>query len=238
VPKQRVAVVGATGGIGTAIVAAALAAGHKVVACARDERALEALAQQHGSGVTALPGSVATEAQAAALAEEIRGLRARPDAVVVAIAAPLASGRLLERTPAALMESVAQDVLPHFLAARHLLPLLAERSRGGTWVALGCAAADHPWAGYGHVSIGAAARKMLLQVLREECKDWPVRILLAQIERQVCTHRNVRTACPAWANADDVGRQVVSLLERPGAACGIVHLRAGGAPVSSGGEKS
>jgi hypothetical protein len=80
---------------------------------------------------------------------------------------------------------------------------------------LGCASADHAWAGYGHIAIGSAARKMLVHVLREESKDLPVRIQLVQIEGQVCTHKNARMACPAWATAEAVGRQVVDCSSTP-----------------------
>ena len=94
------------------------------------------------------------------------------------------------------------------------------------YLVLGCAAADYTWAGYGHISIGSAARKMLVHVLREESKDLAVRIQLVQIEGQVCTHKNARMACPAWATAEAVGRQVVELLEHSDGQSSVVHLRA------------
>jgi NADP-dependent 3-hydroxy acid dehydrogenase YdfG len=232
---RHVVVAGATGGIGSSIAAAAMAAGYSVVAIGRREEALRELASRAGpDGLIALQGSFETEAQAAAAAAGLRALRVRIDGVVAVIGAPLASGRLLERDAAALAERLAQDVLPHFLVAKHLLPLVAARSRGTSYLVLGCAAADFPWAGYGHVSIGAAARRMLVQVLREECKDLPVRIQLLQVEGPVCTHRNARTACPAWVSAEAVGREAVELLRHSDGQAGVVHLRAGGRSIAKG----
>jgi NAD(P)-dependent dehydrogenase (short-subunit alcohol dehydrogenase family) len=234
--KRHVIVIGATGGIGSRVVGVALAAGYRVIAIGRDEAGLRELVAEHESngGLIALRGSFADEAQAAAVAREIRGLRARIDGVVAAIGGPVNGGRLLERTADALAESFDHNVVPHFLAAKHLLPLLAERNRGASYIVLGCAAADHAWAGYGHVSIGSAARKMLVQVLREECKDVAVRIQLLQIEGQVCTHKNARMACPAWVSADAVGEKVVELLRTSDGQPGVVHLRANPASVHTG----
>ena len=225
--KGRLVVVGATGGIGASVVDAALATGYRVVAVGRDEERLRALVQAHpGAALTAVAGSLADETRAAALAAEIRRLRVRLDGVIVSMAPPRASGRLIERTAPELLQSLEQDLVPHFLAARHLLPLLAQRGRVAPYLVLGCAAADYTWAGYGHISIGSAARKMLVHVLREESKDLAVRIQLVQIEGQVCTHKNARMACPAWATAEAVGRQVVELLEHSDGQSSVVHLRA------------
>jgi len=225
--KGHLVVVGATGGIGASVVGAALAAGYRVVAVGRDEERLRALVQAHpGAALTAVAGSLADETRAAALAAEIRRLRVRLDGVIVSMAPPRASGRLIERTAPELLQSLEQDLVPHFLAARHLLPLLAQRGRVAPYLVLGCAAADYTWAGYGHISIGSAARKMLVHVLREESKDLAVRIQLVQIEGQVCTHKNARMACPAWATAEAVGRQVVELLEHSDGQSSVVHLRA------------
>jgi NAD(P)-dependent dehydrogenase (short-subunit alcohol dehydrogenase family) len=236
--KGHLIVVGATGGVGAGVVDAALAAGYRVIAVGRDEERLRTLVADRAADarLTALAGSLADEARAAALADEVRRLRVRLEGIVVSIAPPRASGRLVERTAPQLLACVEQDLIPHFLAARHLLPLLAQRGRTTPYLVLGCAAADHAWAGYGHVSIGSAARKMLVHVLREESKDLPVRVQLVQIEGQVCTHRNARMACPAWSTAEAVGRRVVELLGRSDDQSSVVRLRAAAAPSILSGE--
>jgi NAD(P)-dependent dehydrogenase (short-subunit alcohol dehydrogenase family) len=237
--KGHVVVAGATGGIGSAVVGAALAAGYRVIAIARNADELRALAREHqpDSAITALCGSFESEKQAAVLADEVRALRARIDGVIVAISEPVASGRLLERAADSITHTLRNNVVSHFIAAKHLLPLLASRTRTTPYLVLGCATADFAWAGYGHVSIGAAARKMLVQALREECKDLPVRIQLVQIEGRVCTPRNMRSACRGWPTADTVAREIVGLLQRDDAS-GVVHLRAGSAQSTTLGEKS
>jgi NADP-dependent 3-hydroxy acid dehydrogenase YdfG len=236
----RIAVLGATGGLGSAVVRAAVEAGCDVVAVARDAARLADLGRRLGNpaALTPLGGSVATEEDAARLATDLRGLRARLDAVVVALAPPFAGGRLLERDAAAVADSVALDLVPQFLAAKHLLPVLAARKRATTYAVLGCAAADYPWAGYGHVSLGAAARKMLVQVLREECKDAAIRIQLVQIDGQVCTHKNRSVACPAWASAESIGARIVELVAHADTQSAVVHLRAAPTPSVPQGERS
>jgi NAD(P)-dependent dehydrogenase (short-subunit alcohol dehydrogenase family) len=225
--KGHLMVLGATGGIGSAVVAAGLDAGYRVIAVARDEEGLRELVRVHEGrgGLTALRGSFETESEAAQVSDEIRALRVRIDGVIAAMSEPLASARLLERSAAALTETFERNVGAHFIAAKHLLPLFASGGRGTDYLVLGCATADFAWAGYGHVSICAAARKMLVQVLREESKDLPVRIQLVQIEGRVCTPKNARGACRSWAGADLVGRQIVELVGRNDAA-GVVHLHA------------
>jgi NAD(P)-dependent dehydrogenase (short-subunit alcohol dehydrogenase family) len=237
--KGYLIVAGATGGIGSAIVGAALAAGYRVIAVARDEDGLHALVREHesASGLVAVRGSFESEVQAAVVADEIRGLRVRVDGVVAAMAEPLVSGRLLERTAHAITATFEHNVVSHFIAAKHLLPLLATRTRMTSYLVLGCATADFAWAGYGHISMAAAARKMLVHVMREECKDAPVRIQLVQIDGRVCTPKNLRSACRGWAKADAVAREIVDLLQRDDTS-GVVHLRTSQTQSATWGDRS
>src|SRR3546814_1724253 len=79
----------------------------------------------------------------------------------------------------------SSDVCSSDLAARHLLPLLAEHGHGG-YVLIGGPGAEHPWAGYGHYSIGAAALRMLARVLHDEARTLPVRVQLLAIDSPRC----------------------------------------------------
>ena len=237
--KGYLVVAGATGGIGSAVVGAALGAGYRVIAVARDEEGLHALVREHESesGLLAVRGSFESEVQAAAVADEIRGLRVRIDGVVAAISEPLVSGRLLERTAHAITATLEHNVVSHFIAAKHLMPLLASRARTTPYLVLGCATADFAWAGYGHISMASAARKMLVHVMREECKDSPVRIQLVQIDGRVCTPKNLRSACRGWAKADAIAHEIVDLLQRDDAS-GVVHLRANQTQSNTWGDRS
>jgi len=224
--KRALVVIGAAGGVGSGVVGAAVGAGYHVIAIGRSEESLAGLAGSQPDGaVTTLAGSFESEEQAATLVRELRNLRRRIGGVVASIRSPLASGRLLERPAQVLSDTFDQNVVPHFIAAKHLLPLLAEHHRNALYLVLGCATSDFAWAGYGHVSIGAAARKMLVHVLREESKDLPVRIQLLQIEGQVSTHKNATMACHAWMPADVVGQRVIELLEHSDGRESVVALR-------------
>src|SRR3546814_13447028 len=88
----------------------------------------------------------------------------------------------------------SSDVCSSDLAARHLLPLLAEHGHGG-YVLIGGPGAEHPWAGYGHYSIGAAALRMLARVLHDEARTLPVRVQLLAIDSPARTDANARPAC-------------------------------------------
>lgn len=232
--KRSLIVIGAAGGVGSAVVASAIEAGYHVVAVGRNADGLEALAGAHPEGaVSVVRGSFETEEQAVELVRELRGLRRRFVGVVVSIRSPIASGRLIERSAQILRDTFEQNVVPHFIAAKHLFPMLAEKNRGALYLVIGCATSDFAWAGYGHVSVGAAARKMLVHVLREESKDLPLRIQLLQIEGQVCTHKNASVACHAWMHAEVVGREVVALLEQSDGRESVVHLRGAVRPAAA-----
>lgn len=67
--ERVVLVTGAAGGIGSAITAALIGAGHKVVAHDRDRSALERLAARHSSGLVTMEGDLGDPAGCAAAVE-------------------------------------------------------------------------------------------------------------------------------------------------------------------------
>jgi NAD(P)-dependent dehydrogenase (short-subunit alcohol dehydrogenase family) len=207
-------VLGASGGVGRGIVAELLAAGHAVVAVGRSKERLATLMRHAAAhrGLTLLCGSVATDAAGAALAQGLRELPARPVAVVASVCGPSNSGRLLARPGSFLQRSLEGDVVSHFIAAKHLLPMVAEAQPEGLYLIVSGPAADCPWSGYGHRSIAAAALRMLTLVLREEAKELPASVQQLQIGRPVRTEDNADR--PEWLGADEVGRAVVRLIER------------------------
>lgn len=210
-------VLGATGAIGSAVVAAAVATGRPVIAIARDADALAALRGCHaGADIVTLPASVASDADAANLARQLRELDRPITGVIAAIRGDCGRGRLLDQPAEFLRRRLDEDLLPHLFAARHLVPLLAEHGHGG-YVLIGGPGADQPWAGYGHRSVGAAALRMLARVLHDEARAFPVRVQLLAVDSPARTDANARHACNEWPSAGSIARRALSMLEQPDA---------------------
>jgi NAD(P)-dependent dehydrogenase (short-subunit alcohol dehydrogenase family) len=211
--RAPVLVLGATGVVGRGIVRAIVDAGVPVIAVARDPVGLSELAARHpGADLVTLAGSVADDADSAALVEHLRAL-ARPLAgVIVAIAGPALRGRLLDQPSAALCLQLQQDVQPHLAAARHLLPLLAQAGRGAGYVLIGGPGSVLPWSGYAHRSVGAAALRMLARALHDEALPLGVRVQLLSVDTPVRT--DDARAAASWPTAVDIGRQALALLSR------------------------
>lgn len=123
-------ITGATRGIGGALAAAAIAAGHVVHGCGRDRARIASLAKLRGPPHSFEAVDVAADAEVAAWAARIRARGAVPDllfnnAAVIADLAPL------WRVPADRFDAVI-DVNVKGVAAviRHFLPMMLARGRG------------------------------------------------------------------------------------------------------------
>ena len=211
----EVLVLGASGKVGSGIVAALLEAGSPVLAVGRDRRRLERLADEHAGepGLVLLPGSVANDRQAARLAAQVAE-RPRPlRAVVDAVGGAHRSGRLLDGPVSSLRRMLDDDVLPHLAAARHLLPLLGRHGDApGRYILIGGPQTECGWSGYGQASVTVAASRMLAKVLHEEAQPLGVRLQLLAIDSPVWTVDNAAHACTGWPSALAVGRNVVAML--------------------------
>lgn len=213
--KAALIVLGATGAVGTGVVQAALDGGWPVIAIARDVAALDALRQQHaGADLITISASVASEADAARLGDDLRALGRPLGGVVATVCGGSKRGRLLDQPADFLRRTLDDDLLPHLAAARHLLPLLAASDRGGGYVLIGGPGGENPWAGYGHDSIAAAALRMLARVLHDEARAYPVRVQLLAVDSPLRTDANRKHACSQWPNALSVGRRALALIEQ------------------------
>lgn len=212
--KAPLVVLGATGGVGRGVVQAAIDSGRPVIAVARQASELKALkAGYPHADLTTIAGSVSSDAAGAKLARALRKLDRPLAGVVAAVCGGAERGRLLDNPADFLRRKLDEDLLPHLAAARHLLPLLAEYDRGGTYVLIGGPGSEHPWAGYGHRSIGAAALRMLARVLHDEARQLAVRVQLLAVDSPVCTEFNQRHSCPEWPSALSVGQRVMALID-------------------------
>jgi NAD(P)-dependent dehydrogenase (short-subunit alcohol dehydrogenase family) len=210
-------VLGATGKVGRGVVAAAVAAGRPVIAVARETRELQALrAQFPQADLAIVRGSVADDARSARLVQALRRLQRPIDALVASICGECERGRVLDHPTDALRRMLDQNLLAHANAARHLLPLLGEGGRGGSYVLIGGPGGEQPWSGYGHRSIIAAALRMLARVLHEEARALSVRVQLLAVDSPLCTDANRAHACPQWPTAEAVGRRALELVDTRG----------------------
>lgn len=212
--KPAVLILGATGTVGRGAVKAAVESGWPVVAVARDPEALAALKQRYPKEkLQLIVGSVADDASASALVAELQRIGHPFMGVIAALGTGDERGRLLDHSSEQLRRSFDETVLPHLIAARHLLPWLGESGRNCGYVVIGGPGGRNPWAGYGHRSIAAAAIRMLARVLHGEAQTYAVRLQLLEVESPVRTDANEKYACDQWPCVDHIGRKALELLK-------------------------
>jgi NAD(P)-dependent dehydrogenase (short-subunit alcohol dehydrogenase family) len=212
--------VGATGTIGGAVARTLFESGHPVVAVAPQAEDLAELRRgAPEEAVTPLVARVLDDADAARLAATLRALERPLGGVVVAIPQGRSAdandrGRLLDQSAEDLFHCLSRTVLAQHALARHLIPLLAESGRNASYVIVGGAGSETPWAGYGQRSVGMAATRMLARVLHEEARPAGVRVQLLSIDSLVRGESPGDHECPEWPSAGDVARRVLQLIDR------------------------
>lgn len=213
--RKPVLVFDAAGEAAGAVVAALLAAGYPVIAASPDG-ASPRLAATGGPELVRLAGDIRTETAGAALANAVRLLRRPPGAVVAMVGGALRPGRLLDHPAQRLRELLDDELFPHVVAARHLMPLLAESGAPAHYVVVGGPAAETPWSGYGQASVASAALRMFSRALREETLQSAVRVQQLSVCAPLRTREQGEHACPDWPEPAELGHQVVNLLASPG----------------------
>ena len=213
--KPALLVLGATGAIGRGVVRAALDAGRPVVAVSPDRNGLRDLQGSHAhADLSILVADPRDERRAAALVRALRKLDRPIDGVAAPICRERERGRVLDSSANELREVLDANVVAHLALARHLLPLLAEGGRAVGYVLIDGPGGEHPWAGYGHRSIGTAAVRMLARVLHDEARALSVRVQMVSLDWPVRTEGNAAHACDQWPSAIGVGRRVLALIDR------------------------
>jgi len=238
--NPAVLVLGASGQVGSGVVSALLEAGCPVIGVARDPDRLSRLARAHADepGLEAMQASVADDAASAELALRLQGRPLR--AIVACLAGPLERGRLLDRPVVCLQRVLEENLLPHLAAARHLLPLLADSHRTGSaggqggvvahYLLVGATGAEQGWAGYGEISIAAAAQAMLAKVLHGEAAALGVRLQMLSLDHPLCDPLDAKRNCARWPTALSVGRRVVAMLTCDQKVTPVVRFSAPWAP--------
>ncbi len=202
---KTIAVIGAGGGVGGAVAEQFLAAGYQVIAIARDTGKLAAL---EAAGARAMVGSVATEAAAAALRDQLPSI----DGVVVSVNRSREERRLVDQSADWLIESLRDNLASHFIAAKTLIPVIQP---GGLYLSIGGGSADFAWPGHGHISTSQAALRMMIQVVAKEFSSTPVHVRELMIYSMVRTRDMEAVTAPGWIDASAVGQRCVEILERP-----------------------
>lgn len=213
--RPPILVLGGAGIVGAGVVEAAVEAGWPVIAVDRDVAGLERLRARHADAdLTVIAGSLASDPDAAAIVDAVRGMGRPLAGVVATIAGGGARGRLLDRPSATLCHQLDQDLVPHLVAARQLLPLLAQADRGASYLLIGGPGGATPWAGYGHRSVAAAALRMLASVLHDEARPLGVRLQLLAVDVPVCIQDERIKPCTHWPTAASIGRRALGLIAR------------------------
>lgn len=213
--KAAVLVVGATGIIGQGVAQAVIESGRPLIAVARDPAELAQLQAAHPRGdILALSGSIASDGESQQLAMALRDLGRPIAGIIVAISGHADRGRLLDQPADVMRRKLDAYLLPHLSAARHLLPLLTDTGRGGSYVLIGGPGSQRPWAGYAHRSVAAAALRMLAWALHEEARALGVRLQLLSVDVPACGEHNRLHACSHWPSVVAIGRRALELVER------------------------
>jgi len=239
--RTPLVVLGATGAVGRGVVRAAIEVGRPVIAVARNLQQLEQLRLEHGGAdASVLATTIAADADGARLAEMLRR-DGRPLAGVVdAMCGDQGRGRLIDHPSEVLRRILDDDLLPHLAAARHLIPLLAEARRVGSYVFIGGPGTEAPWSNYGFRSVAAAGLRMLACVLHDEGRSLDVRVQMLSIGAPVRGETPCAHHCPEWPSGLAIGRRALQLIDRdrPGESAGPVVRFARLAVHNEGGVES
>lgn len=205
-----VVVLDAAGVIGRGLLAAALEAGHAVVAVDRTPAALAGLAAEHPhQRLSTLTGSATGQGDVRALAARLARLGRPPLAVLAAVDASGLRGRLLDQPAEATCAGLQAALAPQLNAVRHLLPLLRG---GGQYVLVGGPGGVHPWAGHGQRSLVEAALRMLARILHDEARTSGVRLQLLSVATPTCG-LHAGPPRPHWPSALQIGQRALRLLD-------------------------
>lgn len=169
---RRAVVTGASTGIGEATVRALRAIGWDVVAVARREERLAALAAD--CGCTYVAADLSDEAAVTAMAEKV--LESGPvDVLVNNAGGAVGVDRVADADAASWVTMYERNVLTALLTTRAFLPGM--RQRGGDLVFLTSTAAHDTYPGGGGYVAAKHAERIIANTLRQELVGEPVRII-------------------------------------------------------------
>jgi len=206
-------VVGATGDVGTGVVAALLKGGFQVIAVGRSQDRLDDLKAFLGSprDLRSLVGSVASEDAAQAIAQKVLAV-GQPSAVVVTINGKPVAMPLPELTASDLMQTFRENVAPHLVAAKTLIPILSD---GGVYLGIGGGMADLTFPGMTAISAAQAAQRSLFRYLATDPAYGNSHVRELILYSMIAGRSKTGVAQAHWISADEVGTHVTTILSDP-----------------------
>lgn len=216
---KRIAVVGATGNVGRAVVLESIGRGWHVAAMARSEAGLKDLADGASSPrLTTTAVDLTDEPSAPAL--PTGALPGRPDAVVIAVNTWSEPRRMLQWSPEELQTVLGENLATQLAAARTYIP---ELPPGGVYLAAGGATADHLLPGNAHLSVTQAALRMMVRAISKEEAHRGVHVRQLLIAATVRGHHNQELVGPATISAAEVALRVCDIVADPERFAGTLH---------------
>lgn len=227
---KSIAVLGATGDVGRAVVADALNRDWTVLAVGRSANTLSALQEELRSpNLRTVVGSVASEPAAADLANALQADSL--DAVVTAVNGPKTRRPMLDWTESDLGEVVRSDLLTHFVAAKAFVRALPA---GAVYVGIGGGMADLVVPGFGHSSMIQAAQRMMFRTLSREAPRDGVHVRELIVASMINGRSNRATAPAEWLTAEEIAARVCEIISNPAEQAGpIITMSAGEARSTS-----
>lgn len=204
-----IVVIGATGVVGQGVCEAVIAAGRPVIAVGRSRRVLAALRERYGRVLTPLEANLANDTDGRSLRKRLGELTERPVGAIAAICGSSQPTSLLDDRVDCLRRRFDKDVLPHLVAARHVLPQLQTH---GVYIVLSGPGTESPWAGFGQQSVASASLRMLARVLHKEARTRDRLVQLLAIDTPVEVRYCERRAW-CWPTPFEVGATTLSLIE-------------------------
>lgn len=222
---KHVLILGATGDVGNGAASELLKAGYGVIAVSRGGPKAEALRERRKHEAFRLvEGSVGDERAAAAVLAAIREQTDSVDAVIASLnVQPHRPETLLEWDSAQLLETIKNNLITHFVAAKTFIPLVAD---GGTYIGVGGGMADRIFPHYGYNSMIQSALRTMFRYIDHETKGRRVEIRELIISAMVTTDQRQNSGDQKfnWIADSEVGQHIRAMISDPQSFPGPIQL--------------
>ena len=206
---KTVIVAGGTGEVGEGIVSAFLQSGAKVIVPSRDKQKLNNLSSRLGQPekLIGIQANIGSEKGGIDFRNELLNRSILPDSAVASLGGWWSGSAIIHLSLSEWQRVIDMGLTAHFLFAKTMLPVLAERPES-SYTLINGAGGLQPVEGSGPVSVSASAQIMLKEVLAAEIPK--VRINTLLLATPVIT-RSRPQGLPNWITAQDAGKYAVYL---------------------------